>query len=203
MRSLASKPNVIAPGGDYPHGRIKDDPGNNTGTPVDEEVYGDFHQFFSELMAAGGVVPNGLPENDYSGFQLNEALENIIQDIVDVLDADLQAQIDEFAPTAWANIPLINGWTAIQTPQWKKIKNQVFLRGQVVGTLASDAAMCAAASVPNDNAYNLGLTAHRLTPTVTVEGIDVAISTAGAITSSDRANSTILYLDGLSYWSEG
>lgn len=101
MRSLASKPNVVAPGGDYPFGRIKDNPGDQTGTPVNEEVYGDFHQFFEKLMSDGGVVANDDAENSADGFQLNEALDNIIDAAVAaeeaariLADDNLQDQID-------------------------------------------------------------------------------------------------------------
>lgn len=74
MRSLASKPNVQAPNVDYPNGRIKDDTGAGDGTPVNELVYGDFHQFFEQLMNAAAVVPNDLPDNVTNGFQLFQAL---------------------------------------------------------------------------------------------------------------------------------
>ena len=77
MRALQSKPNIIAPTVDFPFGQIKDDSGNNDGVPVDEQVYGDFHQFFEKLMSDGGVTANGLPDNETNSFQLNEALHNI------------------------------------------------------------------------------------------------------------------------------
>jgi hypothetical protein len=48
---------------------------------VDEGVYGDIHQFFEKLMADAGIVANGLPENQYSGFQLNQALTTLITQI--------------------------------------------------------------------------------------------------------------------------
>lgn len=88
MRPLSSKTNVDAPDSDYPYGKIRDNPGNNTGTPINEQVYGDFHQFFERLMdkQQGGpladVVPNGLPDNDYTGFQLFEALENVVNRLI-------------------------------------------------------------------------------------------------------------------------
>lgn len=88
MRSLANKTNVEPPDSDYPYGRIKDNPGNNTGTPINEQVYGDFHQFFERMMAKqlgsplGDIVPNELPDSDYSGFQLFEALENVINNLI-------------------------------------------------------------------------------------------------------------------------
>ena len=78
MRALKNKTNVIAPGGDYPYGRLKDNPGNNTGTPVDENLLGDASQFFEKLMAEGGIAPNGKPENSSDGFQLFDALKNVI-----------------------------------------------------------------------------------------------------------------------------
>lgn len=76
--SLASKQNVIAPGGNYPYGDIKDDDGTGNGTPVDRNVYADFHQFFARLMAQAGVTPNNLPDNSANGFQLYQALLNTI-----------------------------------------------------------------------------------------------------------------------------
>jgi hypothetical protein len=78
-RSLASKPNVTAPGGSYPFGRIKDNTGSGNGTPVNEQVYGDFHQFFEKVMATAGLTFNGLPENNADGFQYYNALITVIQ----------------------------------------------------------------------------------------------------------------------------
>lgn len=87
-RILANKTNVDAPDPDYPYGKIRDNPGNNTGTPINELVYGDVHQFFARLLdkqagsAMPDVVPNDLPENDYSGFQFFESLERIINRLI-------------------------------------------------------------------------------------------------------------------------
>ena len=74
MRSLVNKPNVSAPDADFPFGRIKDKSGSNPGTPVNEIVYGDIHQFFEKLMNEAGLSANELPESEYSGFQLMTAL---------------------------------------------------------------------------------------------------------------------------------
>lgn len=79
MRQLKNKTNVIAPGGNYPYGRLKDNPGNNTGTPVDENLLGDASQFFERLMAEAGITPNGQPENSSDGFQLVDALKELIK----------------------------------------------------------------------------------------------------------------------------
>lgn len=70
---LQDKQNVAAPDSDYPYGQIKDDAGAGDGTPVDVAVYGDFHQFFARMFALSGLTYNGLPDNDYSGFQYIEA----------------------------------------------------------------------------------------------------------------------------------
>lgn len=78
MRSLASKPNTVAPGGDYPYGRTKDDDGSGNGTPVNEATHGDIHIFLEKLMDDGDVTPNDLPENVTNGFQLNLALAKVI-----------------------------------------------------------------------------------------------------------------------------
>src|SRR5687768_17195851 len=87
-RILANKTNVDAPDADYPYGKIRDNPGNNTGTPINEQVYGDVHQFFARLMAkqagapVGTVVANDLPENVPNGFQFFEALEGVINQLI-------------------------------------------------------------------------------------------------------------------------
>lgn len=77
-RSLVNKPNVEPPDSDFPYARLKDDSGSDDGTPVDEEVYGDMHQFFEKLMAEADVTHNELPDNAYSGFQLFEALHKLL-----------------------------------------------------------------------------------------------------------------------------
>lgn len=74
---LEDKQNVQAPDGDYPYGQIKDDTGAGDGTPVDVAVYGDFHQFFARMFALSGLTYNGLPDNDYSGFQYIEAANKL------------------------------------------------------------------------------------------------------------------------------
>lgn len=75
MRRLSSKQNVQTPDGDYPYGRIVDNPGNNTGTPFNESLYGDIQQFFERMFALSGYVANGFPDNVYSGFQLYDAFQ--------------------------------------------------------------------------------------------------------------------------------
>lgn len=86
-RKLALKPQVLPANGEFPYGRIKDDTGSNDGTPVDEEVYGDFHQFFARIMALANVnYPsfdyNNEPENFYDGFQFVEALQKLFAPLI-------------------------------------------------------------------------------------------------------------------------
>jgi hypothetical protein len=76
--SIIQKPNTSAPTGDYPYGDIRDTQPGIPGTPVNRLVYADFHQFFAKLMDFAGVTPNGLPDNDYSGWQLMEALTSLM-----------------------------------------------------------------------------------------------------------------------------
>jgi hypothetical protein len=57
----------------YPNARIKDNTGLGDGTPVDETVYGDQHEFFAKLMRLYGIEYNGLPDNEATGYQLVEA----------------------------------------------------------------------------------------------------------------------------------
>lgn len=59
----------------YPNARIKDDAGSGDGTPVNERVYGDHHEFFAKLMRLAGQTYNGLPDNETNGYQLIDALK--------------------------------------------------------------------------------------------------------------------------------
>ena len=79
-RSINQKANTTSPNSVYPFGDIKDDSGQNDGTPVNRSVYADFHQFFEKLMNSAGTVANGLPDNADNGFQLFEAFNTIKTD---------------------------------------------------------------------------------------------------------------------------
>lgn len=76
-RNLALKTNVEPADSDYPYGKIKDDSGVGDGTPVNELVYGDMHQFFARMFAKSGLVYNNLPDSDYSDFQFFEAAQKL------------------------------------------------------------------------------------------------------------------------------
>lgn len=77
---LSTKENTMDPNGEFPYGNIIDDDGSGTtGTPVNVQVYADFHQFFARMFAQSGLSYNGVPENAYDGFQYFEALMFLIQ----------------------------------------------------------------------------------------------------------------------------
>ena len=74
---LKDKPNTQQPivgNLDYPYGKIKDNDGGGNGTPVNELVYNDSHQFFERLIQLSGIVANGLREGLGGVFQYYEAL---------------------------------------------------------------------------------------------------------------------------------
>lgn len=75
--ALENKTNVDAPSVAYPFGKIRD--GEDSGTPVNTEVYGDFHQFFAKLLDEANITPNGQPENATDGFEYIDALLKVVQ----------------------------------------------------------------------------------------------------------------------------
>ncbi len=141
MRALSTKTNVTAPGGDYPHGRIKDNPGDNTGTPVNELLYGDFHQFFERLMFITSTVANGLPENSAAGFQLITALQALIQSYIDALKGGVPAAgdtLDKLYDLITAMGRPRGGWDASSNTVPGSATNEAgdFWRITVAGTLS-------------------------------------------------------------------
>ena len=85
---LENKVNTEAPSVAYPFGNIKDNTGSNNGTPVDKNVYADFHQFFAKMMAESGIAYNDLPDNETDGFQYFLALIKVVTDNVNIMGAD-------------------------------------------------------------------------------------------------------------------
>lgn len=145
-RDLRLKPQVDPNNSEYPFGRIRDDSssGADDGTPVNEELYGDMHQFFAKLMASfqdvGGPAYNNQPENAYDDFQYYNALVGIIQ-----LGIDVAAFNQNTA--AWTDLTLGNNWVAqisylgvdFHPPQYYKDPwGWVHLRGRLIRSNASD-----------------------------------------------------------------
>ena len=79
MKSLQNKPNTVAPGGDYPYGDVKDNPGNNTGTPVNRLLLGDWLRNIEKIMDLSGITPNELDDNEANGYQILEAMQKMFK----------------------------------------------------------------------------------------------------------------------------
>ena len=77
-RNKATLQNIdLSDPSNYLNGRIKDNTGSGDGTPVNERVYGDFHQLFAKLMNLSGLAFNNLPENETNGYQFIDSLRNL------------------------------------------------------------------------------------------------------------------------------
>jgi hypothetical protein len=73
-KGLQNYPGISTPNSTYPNGNIVD-----KATPINKLVYADIHQTFAKLLRSSGILgltPNGLPENEYNGFQYIEAMLN-------------------------------------------------------------------------------------------------------------------------------
>lgn len=73
-RSKGTLQNIDKSDPNYLEGRTKDNTGSGGGTPVNEFVYGDIHQFFAKLMHLYNITYSGLPDNEENGYQLIDAL---------------------------------------------------------------------------------------------------------------------------------
>lgn len=79
MKALANKVNTVPAGGDYPYGDLKDNPGDNSGTPVNRDLMGDIHRTVEKIMDEGNVTPNNLDDNETNGYQVYEAMVKAIR----------------------------------------------------------------------------------------------------------------------------
>lgn len=66
---------VVAAGGAYPFGDIKDNP---SGTRINRKSNADIQQFFQKLMNGAGITANSLADNTTNGYQLTEAMSKVI-----------------------------------------------------------------------------------------------------------------------------
>lgn len=77
----------------YPDGRIQNNQGSGNGTPVNEIVYGDLHEFFAKLMRLYGIDYNGLPDNETNGYQLVNAVRALASKNDYILDLTSSAGV--------------------------------------------------------------------------------------------------------------
>ena len=61
----------------YPNKRIRNNDGSGNGTPVNEQVYGDIHEYFAKTMREAKLNYNGLPDNTSNGYQYFEAFTQL------------------------------------------------------------------------------------------------------------------------------
>lgn len=125
-RKLQDQVNVVAPSADYPFGRIKNDTGSRDGTPVNEELYGDIHQFFAKLLNAAGLTANGLPDNTTNGFQLFTALQTWVTN---------QVESGFYTPA----ITIVSNITSVTANQcrWTRVGKIVTISGSINLTVTS------------------------------------------------------------------
>lgn len=126
MIKLEDKSNVNAPSVPYPYGSLRNNPGDNTGTPVNVNLVGDVMQLMEKIMAESGITPNGLPDNEANGWQLYEALK-----LVGYLGKGYKAYIANLTQTG-SSAPTV-------TPIVNEIGAIIWTRsgvGEYVGTLA-------------------------------------------------------------------
>ena len=79
MIQLKNKENTTPPDYDYPFGDMKDDTnaGLDDGNRMNRNFHSDYVQFFEKMFSDSGILANGLPDNDYTGFQLYEAFQRL------------------------------------------------------------------------------------------------------------------------------
>tara|TARA_R110000796_G_scaffold60642_9_gene140326 strand:- start:14786 stop:16006 length:1221 start_codon:yes stop_codon:yes gene_type:complete len=78
MKKITDKSNTDLASNEYPFGKIRDKTALVPGTPVNSDVYTDVHQFFQKLFEASNMQPNGTIDNGSNGFQIIEALGQMI-----------------------------------------------------------------------------------------------------------------------------
>lgn len=143
---------------EYPYGDIQDaGVGQSNGTPVDREVYADFHQFFEKLMAEaeaiGGPAPNGLPDNEYNGFQLYAALVLLA---LNIAGSAIDSTNNDEATATWTALTLngAGGWIDEGSGTYHVAEYQkdpwgwVHLRGKVKSNVATDMSTVLLATLP-------------------------------------------------------
>lgn len=181
---IINMPNTSAPDSDYLGGRIKDDTGINDGTPINVLTNGDIQEFFSKLMNIAGIVPNGLPDSEYTGHQLIQALLN---------------------DTGWILVTVYAAGTSGSQAYYRRVRNRVYLRGYIAVPLVSAWAggyftlpvgfrpVAYTYTIPN---LQIDSTTGVVTPIHTIIGDTGPVS--GFSTASPTHGATI-YLDGLSF----
>lgn len=77
MILLENKTNVNPPSPTFPYGDLRNDPGDNTGTPIDRVLMSDVMQTMERIMSQSGITANGQLDNETNGFQIYEAMQKL------------------------------------------------------------------------------------------------------------------------------
>jgi hypothetical protein len=114
MKLLQNKPNVDTSNLDYPQGKMIDETGLDDGSRANEEFMNDYVQLLEKLFALSGMSANGSPDNDANGYQLVEALFNLlpkkfVYETTTILDNDIKTILRsdiEVARNTWGSSDL-------------------------------------------------------------------------------------------------
>jgi hypothetical protein len=140
MKLTVNKTNVTPAGGSYPYGDVKDNTGPNDGTPVNNELLADYVQFFERMMSESGITPNNLPDNSTNGFQLFEALKEVVKPYK--VYSALISQTGTSDPTLTVLTDEITGtivWTRLSTGVYVGTLTGAFLIAKTFATLQRNA----------------------------------------------------------------
>jgi len=199
-RTIASKANTDAPAYPYTWGKIRDNPGNNTGTAVNEATCGDQHQFFDGLLSIGSITPNNLPENALNGFQYMYALLNIPKK-----QNDFFHKIgDPFQPS-FQNSFTSSAYNAVNGANYKygDRVDRVFLQGAFERATESNNTTIWIMPIGYRPVYNKVLPILMHNNGTFVPGVLKINASSGAVSvecnAGDGATTAIYIIDGLAY----
>jgi hypothetical protein len=133
--------NYESPDGEYPYGNIKDNDGSGNGTPANKETFADIFQFFAKMCDAAGIIPTGVPDNEYDGWQFFEAL----------MATRWPTPVED-----WAALPMVNNWINEGSGSYYDLEaaqdnfNNTLLRGHIKRGAASTGEGVVITTLPSD-----------------------------------------------------
>lgn len=132
MIPLLNKPNVNGSSPTYPFGETRNNPGDNTGTPVNTILVGDVVQLMEKVMHESGITANGLPDNEANGWQLFEAFRKVMQPFKEFTG------LYNVVLTTISNVNVFNN-TIGSNPTFSNVSNLItFVFPDLVGKSVSD-----------------------------------------------------------------
>jgi hypothetical protein len=145
MIGLENLTPIIPGDSDFPDGQIKDKNGTVHGTPMNQRTFSDIFQFFQKLMRLAGIVPSGLFDCEYTGFQLISALQSFINGLL------IPFVNNYYTSVPWITVgaggpAFASGWSALgspfRAPQFRKLANGIVqIRGSLTQSLGGGGTM--------------------------------------------------------------